>query len=89
MVCDNLSASTVYSLYFEGHTVFPDPLSPTIRVNGVKNWITSGCALSKERMLRGVSKAMLSDHIVVRYYPRIESLSILAIQGVSGNGRTV
>lgn len=89
MVCDNLSASTVYSLYFESHTVFPDPLSPTIRVRGVKNWMTSGCALSKERMLRRVSKALLSDHIVERYYPRIESLSILAIQGVSGNDRIV
>ena len=58
MVWQTLSASKFY-WYLRTLTVFPDPLSPTIKVKGVKNWMTSGCALSKERMLLSVSGSLL------------------------------
>ena len=40
-----------YTNFFERHTVFPEPLNPTIKVKGVLKRMVSSRVLSNERML--------------------------------------
>lgn len=55
MVCSRMSAQentpNDYQSCFEGLTVFPEPLYPTIKVNGVLNCIDSWVMGLKDRML--------------------------------------
>ncbi len=77
-------------LRFKTHTVFPDPLYPTMRVNGALNFRVSGMLGLKERILlvRPVSKRLVEHQqngTVIRVlfliaYPRICNFSILALK---------
>lgn len=61
-------------------TVLPDPLYPTIRVNGVLKWIASRRVLSNDRMLDLILDKPLSLLDIGFAYPCMASWSIFALK---------
>ena len=59
-------------------TVLPDPLYPTIRVNGVLKWIASRRVLSNDRMLDLMLDMLLSGLKIGVAHPCMASCSIFA-----------